>query len=89
MRMFELTSAALQSALLFAFGLTTLQGFTAEFDSAPFAQPLPEGTGLIWEDPREIHKVTVKFDGTANCVRYQYAVRARLSGMMFGRLFSP
>src|SRR5947207_177256 len=65
MRMFELTSAALRSALLMASGLATLQGFTAEFDAAPFAQSLPEGTGLIWEDPREIHKVTVRFDGIA------------------------
>src|SRR5579862_7209480 len=33
----------------------------ASFDAAPFAQRLPEGNGLIWEDPREIHSVTVKF----------------------------
>src|SRR2546427_9417149 len=29
------------------------------FDAAPFALPLPEGNGLLWEDPREIHRVVV------------------------------
>jgi len=37
----------------------------ASFDAAPFALPLPEGNGLIWEDPREIHRVVVHFDRTA------------------------
>jgi hypothetical protein len=37
----------------------------AEFDAAPFALPLPEGHGLLWEDPREIHKVIVQFKGSA------------------------
>jgi hypothetical protein len=31
------------------------------FDAAPFAIPLPEGNGLMWDDPREIHSVTVDF----------------------------
>ncbi|HZR21195.1 MAG TPA: hypothetical protein VFE51_28190 [Verrucomicrobiae bacterium] len=35
------------------------------FDAAPFAQPLPEGNGLIWDDPREIHQVVVRFTGRA------------------------
>jgi hypothetical protein len=35
------------------------------FDAAPFAQRLPEGNGLIWDDPREIHKVVVSFAGAA------------------------
>src|SRR5579883_1566032 len=35
----------------------------AAFDAAPFAQILPEGNGLIWEDPREIHSVIVTFSG--------------------------
>ena len=35
------------------------------FDAAPFALPLPQGTGLLWEDPREIHQVVVQFEGTA------------------------
>lgn len=30
-------------------------------DVAPFGLPLPEGSGLMWEDPREIHEVTVRF----------------------------
>ncbi len=33
------------------------------FDAAPFARPLAEGCGLIWDDPREIHRVTATFDG--------------------------
>ncbi len=39
----------------------------ASFDAAPFAVPLPasEGTGLFWEDPRELHEVTVNFQETA------------------------
>src|SRR5262249_4133259 len=35
------------------------------FDAASFALPLPEGAGLMWEDPREIHKVVVHFRGAA------------------------
>lgn len=31
------------------------------FDAAPFALPLPEGGGLLWEDPREVHRVVVEF----------------------------
>ena len=31
------------------------------FDAAPFGQPLPEGNGVMWEDPREIHRVVVHF----------------------------
>ena len=48
--------------LVFAcFAVYATPGIAALFDAAPFAQPLSEGSGLIWEDPREIHKVTVKF----------------------------
>lgn len=53
--------AALSS--LFVVLLTTAPA--ASFDAAPFAQPLPEGNGLIWDDPREIHSVTFKFSGKA------------------------
>ena len=31
------------------------------FDAAPFALPLPEGNGLMWEDPREVHRVVAHF----------------------------
>ncbi len=31
------------------------------FDAAPFALPLPSGIGLMWEDPREIHRVVAHF----------------------------
>ena len=37
----------------------------ASFDAAPFGLALPEGNGVFWEDPREIHQVTVQFDGPA------------------------
>ena len=37
----------------------------AAFDAAPFALPLPEGDGLMWEDPRELHKVVFHFGGAA------------------------
>ncbi len=33
----------------------------APFDAAPFALPLPDGNGLLWEDPRELHRVVVHF----------------------------
>ncbi len=33
----------------------------AAFDAAPYALPLPEGQGLLWEDPRELHQVAVEF----------------------------
>ena len=33
----------------------------APFDAAPFGLPLPQGNGVMWEDPREIHQVVVHF----------------------------
>jgi len=33
------------------------------FDAAEFARPLPEGVGLVWEDPRELHAVSAVFAG--------------------------
>ena len=42
-----------------------LSAAAAPFDAAPFALPLPEGNGLLWEDPREVHQVVVHFAGTA------------------------
>jgi hypothetical protein len=35
------------------------------FDAVPFGLPLPEGNGVMWEDPREIHKVVVHFKGAS------------------------
>ena len=37
---------------------------SAPFDAAPFGLPLPEGDGVMWEDPREIHRVVVHFKAT-------------------------
>src|SRR5271165_2225042 len=51
--------------VIFCFLILGARGFGASFDAAPFALPLPEGNGLIWEDPREIHQVSVKFAGPA------------------------
>src|SRR6266704_391605 len=33
----------------------------SRFDAAPFGLPLPEGNGVMWEDPREIHEIIVHF----------------------------
>src|SRR5437867_3906078 len=40
-------------------------GLSAPMDVAPFCLPLPEGNGLMWEDPREIHRVVIHFAGEA------------------------
>jgi len=37
---------------------------TRFFDAAPYAIPLQGGQGLMWDDPREIHSVTVDFADT-------------------------
>ena len=37
----------------------------APFDAAPFSLPLPEGNGVMWEDPREIHRVVVHLKSAA------------------------
>ena len=45
------------------------------FDAAPFGLPLPEGDGVRWEDPREIHRVVVHFAGAPpapETVRLEY-----------------
>jgi hypothetical protein len=36
----------------------------APFDALPFGLPLPDGRGVMWEDPREVHQVVVQFQGT-------------------------
>lgn len=33
------------------------------FNAAPFACAMPDGPGLVWEDPREVHRVVVWFAG--------------------------
>lgn len=50
-----------------AWGLAIGAGLVMEFregepmDVAPWGMPLPEGNGLFWEDPREVHRVVVRF----------------------------
>ena len=45
----------------FAVACLSLALRAAPFDAAPFGLPLPEGNGVLWEDPREIHKVIMHF----------------------------
>jgi hypothetical protein len=55
--------------------LWTSPAMAAAFDAAPLGLSLPEGNGVRWEDPREIHRVVVQFQGTppdANRVRLEY-----------------
>jgi hypothetical protein len=47
----------------------------APFDAAPCGLPLPEGNGVMWEDPREIHRMVVRFADAAPAperVRLEY-----------------
>jgi hypothetical protein len=47
----------------------------APFDAAPFGLPLPDGNGVMWEDPREIHKVIVHFASAVSApekIRLEY-----------------
>lgn len=53
----------LTSCWLTLFGLTLAPG--APVDVAPFGTPLPGESGIVWEDPREIHRVVVRFQGAA------------------------
>src|SRR5579871_5631839 len=69
--------AALRLCLLFTLGAFTqpVVSLAAGFDAAPFALPLTEGNGLLWEDPREVHRVVVSFQGSAPAldkVRLEY-----------------
>jgi hypothetical protein len=60
---------------LLVVGCLANSGTAASFDAAPFALPLSDGPGLVWEDPREIHQVIVEFEGKAppsDSVRLEY-----------------
>ena len=50
-------------ASLLLLGCFSVPSLAGPFDAAPFALPLPEGNGLLWEDPRELHQVSVEFEG--------------------------
>lgn len=52
----------------------TPAGMGGSFDAAPFALPLARGDGVQWEDPREVHEVTVHFREAveAKDVRLEY-----------------
>jgi hypothetical protein len=69
-------SAPLRVGLVFGVSLLFNSGArSAPFDAAPFGLPLPEGSGLMWEDPREIHRVVVHFKSApadADKVRLEY-----------------
>jgi hypothetical protein len=44
-------------------------------DVAPYGTPLPQNNGVVWEDPREIHRVVVGFNGPppqTNRLRLEY-----------------
>src|SRR5947209_13998453 len=57
---------ACRTLLLAAFVAVGSAGFCATpVDVVPFGLPLPEGNGVCWEDPREIHQVVVHFKGAA------------------------
>ncbi|MBN2505155.1 MAG: hypothetical protein JXQ71_00530 [Verrucomicrobia bacterium] len=65
--------AALSIFLIAGAGVPLLGA--APFDAAPFALPLPKGNGLLWEDPREIHRVVAHFADAApapETVRLEY-----------------
>src|SRR5439155_16634598 len=61
--------------MYFALGWPEEFGLGAPLDVVPFGLPLPEGRGVIWEDPREIHKVVIHFSSAAPApekVRLEY-----------------
>lgn len=49
------------SSGFFSYRRSVMPEVGAPFDAAPFGTPLREGVGVMWEDPREIHKVEVTF----------------------------
>ena len=61
-------SLSLKMALGSFLGVVLICGASAfanpAFDAAPFGLSLPEGKGVMWEDPREIHRVVVHFAST-------------------------
>ena len=47
----------------------------ATLDVVPFGTPLPDGSGVVWDDPRELHEVVVEFQDMAPApaaVRLEY-----------------
>jgi len=55
----NMTSTLRVAVLLAAFVCASLRA--APFDAAPFGLLMPEGNGVMWEDPREVHRVVVHF----------------------------
>ena len=60
-----LHAPALHAILSASLALASIGSCAAAFDAAPFGLPLPEGNGVVWDDPREIHQIIVQFDGPA------------------------
>ena len=56
----------LSRCLLLASMLVPVAGSmgATSFNAAPFGMALPEDKGVVWEDPRELHRVVVQFQGT-------------------------
>ena len=70
-------SLALFAALFAAWPGLGQNSATRFFDAAPYGIRLPDGQGLMWDDPREIHSVTVVF---ANPVPTGYKCRLEYWG---------
>ena len=81
----QLMKSSLRTPAPFPYSRIWLVGFAAAglcltlraapFDAAPFGLPLPEGNGVMWEDPREIHRMVVRFADAAPAperVRLEY-----------------
>ena len=63
-RLYDHSMKYLLNTIIASFCFSSSLG-AATFDAAPFSLPLPEGNGLLWEDPREVHQVVVQFEGAA------------------------
>jgi hypothetical protein len=50
---------------LLGLALLTAGASCGPFDAAPFAIRIEHGRGIQWEDPREVHRVVVRFAGPA------------------------
>ncbi|MCC6819552.1 MAG: hypothetical protein IT579_02380 [Verrucomicrobia subdivision 3 bacterium] len=63
-----------RALVIIGFFILSLPANGAAFDAAPFGLALPGGKGVLWEDPREIHRVVVHFASAPplDTVRLEY-----------------